>query len=335
MPRNRASSLHFSRPEHACFTTSAGNHAGWTPASAPYPTYWIEQNNYAPVSYPYGIGNVPSPGGASGEKVDLEALYWRLNGDLAQPSLQVLLATSVDDHAYFRSWQRHYRLGDLFLDMDGDGVYDFVSVTTDWDGGGIQPWRAYDPATGTYRSLDHDAAPGSLYQISHPAEAVVTPDSQVATIIGPGGGYGDYPDIESVVRPWVVDQDPGKVGAAIGLAGLAKQSYSYGPSWGGGYYGDYPNQPNGTLFSEDNTWFYEWTIPLYWIDPDGSLTAENVQHIGLHLALECGNDLIAHEGTPIVRPQDGPFVPEPASSAAVALSIIGISCYARRRRKAL
>jgi hypothetical protein len=311
--------------------SATGNHLGWTPSSPPYPTYWLEENNYASVNYP-GSGHEPAPGGSSGERVDLEALYWRLNTGGAEDTLQVLMVSSMGDHVYWSSRHRHYRMGDLLIDVDGDDVYDFGIATTNWDDGGDEPWRAYDPATGDYDPFDHDAEPGTLYAISHGIDEAVTPDSDVVTIIGTQGGYGGNSSVEAAVRPWVVDQDPSKVGDPLGVVGLEKEHRSYDWREGGGWYLDDENRPDGVWRDEDCTWFYEWTIPTSLIDPDDLLDPTNVENLGLHMTIECGNDVIGHEGSPI-EPQNGDVIPEPGTVGAAMLSIAGLGCYVRRRRK--
>ena len=82
-------------------------------------------NNTSPVNYP-GVGLVPSPGGSKGEVFDLEGLYSRVQGG----NLQVLLVSSNAPIAYSSDWDRHYRLGDVFIDTNLDGTYDYAAVTT-------------------------------------------------------------------------------------------------------------------------------------------------------------------------------------------------------------
>jgi len=76
-----------------------------------------QNNNYSPISYPYGIGNLPSPGqyGDGGEFYDLEALNVASDDDF--------LYVSITNSFGFQ--QDQFRLGDLFIGV-GDSKYQYA-----------------------------------------------------------------------------------------------------------------------------------------------------------------------------------------------------------------
>jgi len=83
-------------------------------------TPFDENNNTAPIEYPYGIGNLPSPGtlGEGGEKFDLEGLFVAADNDY----LYVSLTNSFGKSVYSTGWDRWYEMGDIFFGM-GDNSY--------------------------------------------------------------------------------------------------------------------------------------------------------------------------------------------------------------------
>jgi hypothetical protein len=89
-------------------------------------------NNWAPISYPSGIGNRPSPGslGEGGELYDLEGLQVREQGDF----VYVAMANSFGYKAHSTGWNQDFRQGDLFIGVDGGANQFAVDI--------------HDPATG-------------------------------------------------------------------------------------------------------------------------------------------------------------------------------------------
>ena len=232
--------------------------ASWAPAPSPYVTYWVEQNNTSPVNYPWNIGYVPSPGGATGEAFDMEAFYSRV----VQNRLQVLLISSAPNF-------------DLFLDVPG----------------GQQ--TGYDFAVG---SLDWNAGDASLYRINGSGD--------VLDIITGSGGYGGYPNIAAQVNPWRVVENANRLVGTAGEVSIEQQTFNYGQRMGA---------------NENGTWLYEWDIPM-------SLLGGGTGPLGLHITVECGNDVINN-----VAVMSGPPVPEPLTIVGAMMGLGGIGGYIRRR----
>lgn len=113
-------------------------------------SYFDENNNTSPISYPNDVGYLPSPGysGEGGEKFDLEGLFFAES----EAYLFVGLTSSFgltamsDQHGPFRS-------GDLFFGFNG-GMYDFG---IDVENGGLYSvggWNYIPERPGTYGSRD-------------------------------------------------------------------------------------------------------------------------------------------------------------------------------------
>ncbi len=85
-----------------------------------------ENNNWSPINYGGGIGNLPSPGplGEGGEKFDLEGLQVRESGSF----IYVALANSFGYTAHSTGWNQDFYLGDLFI---GTGSQTFAIKTSD------------------------------------------------------------------------------------------------------------------------------------------------------------------------------------------------------------
>jgi hypothetical protein len=119
------------------------------------------QNNWSPINYP-GIGHVPSPGGSTGEKFDLEEMYIRKAGTV----VQMLLVASSGYTA--TSGGTTYDLGDVLLDFNHDGTYD-AGVVSQHGNAGLTAGGLYTSIT----TAGLQNLPGSYYGTS------------TATAIGP------------------------------------------------------------------------------------------------------------------------------------------------------
>lgn len=88
-------------------------------------TPFDHNNNWSPVNYP-GIGHLPSPGtaGEGGELYDLESFFVRYGA--AGTGINIAVASSFGSYAHSPTYGLDYRIGDIFLDLGGDGSYDFA-----------------------------------------------------------------------------------------------------------------------------------------------------------------------------------------------------------------
>lgn len=81
-------------------------------------------NNWAPFNYPNNIGNLPSPGtkGEGGEKFDLEGFKVRESGNF----VYIAMANSFGYLAHSTTYNQNYRLGDIFIGVDGGNPFQFA-----------------------------------------------------------------------------------------------------------------------------------------------------------------------------------------------------------------
>ena len=84
-------------------------------------------NNWSPVSYPSGIGELPSPGllGEGGEKFDLEGFHFAIEGNTAH----IALVNSFGYSAHSTGWNQDYNLGDIFFGFDGNSTQYAIDVS--------------------------------------------------------------------------------------------------------------------------------------------------------------------------------------------------------------
>lgn len=110
-------------------------------------------NNWSPISYPGGIGHLPSPGyiGEGGEKFDIEGMW----ADFGASHLNVAVASSFGNSVWSPTWGRSYRAGDFFIDIGNDGAYDFAVDRVSgrlYSGAGVTNWSTITNTPGTYYS---------------------------------------------------------------------------------------------------------------------------------------------------------------------------------------
>jgi hypothetical protein len=166
----------------------------WTPGAGV--GTWAEGNNTSPVNYP-GIGYVPSPGGADGEAFDIEWLGIRADGN----NIYVLAITSFDQQgAWSDDWNRFYCPGDVFMDTNSDGEYEYALVASD---------------------LGYGLDVGSLYGVQA-TEDILTGD----------GGYGDNAYVAGETNPWALSEgDPWIQGdltvEEFDFGGIEAETYVY------------------------------------------------------------------------------------------------------------
>lgn len=106
------------------FSSMVGSPGTETHANGVFSLY---NTGYSPISYP-GIGNVPSPGGGTGKRFDLQEMHVRQSGSLVEMLL-------VRNSAFEASAHGHtFTLGDLLLDTTGDGSFDHGVASTSING---------------------------------------------------------------------------------------------------------------------------------------------------------------------------------------------------------
>ncbi len=138
-------------------------------------------NNWSPISYPYNIGNLPSPGylGEGGEIFDIEGLNFSHNNG----KINISLTNSFGLSAYSSVWNQNLDLGDIFFGFNGNKYEYGIDVSTN---------RLYK--VDSYIGIENK--PGTYYGTSIEAQAG-------AWKIGSGTDYGEiknsykyWPDLE-------------------------------------------------------------------------------------------------------------------------------------------
>jgi len=124
-------------------------------------------NNYCSIYYPHHVGNYPSPGYLTegGEKFDLEGFFFKTQGNTAH----IALTNSFGYSAHSTSWNRDYRLGDIFFGFDGNSCQYAIDVSE----GKLYEVLAYDgipDRPGTYHDYPAISTAAGAWQISNGIE---------------------------------------------------------------------------------------------------------------------------------------------------------------------
>jgi len=210
----------------------------------------------ARISYPNGVGEVPSPGGSDGKHFDQGVLGIRIDGQ----QLVVRLASGLDPRAgyYYDGWHTWYGQGDLFItaaDAAGIGHY---ALLTSWardasnqpielNGGHFNAAQAFHLGGGA----NGNSLEGHLVQLNADGDITVT------------GGTGAY---NSGNAPVGLDMRAyAQGGVDLGNAGLMY----------------------GSVADLDQMWYLQtWIVDLQDLSAAGSFD------ISLHAVSSCGNDQI-------------------------------------------
>ncbi len=138
-------------------------------------TFGTIANDYAPINYPGGVGYVPSPGGNTGEKFDLEEMHGRINSD---GTLNVLVVTSSPFTADASGSTWH--LGDLFVTVGGQSM----AVVTQSAGRGYSAGEIYAVNDGNdVQALEDN--PRSYLTNNQLVANDYGPDAKVRDVAGP------------------------------------------------------------------------------------------------------------------------------------------------------
>jgi len=188
---------------------------------------WTEANNTAfPADFPQG-NFVPSPNTDDGEGFDLEFLGWKLSGPIVnkQPSQMTILAvTSTNPYGGELSNNKHYNIGDIFVDVDGN-----PKNFTDSNGNSVDiPTYEYAITVGSWATALNQL-PAQIVYPNDPWNAVANgleASKQVDHTFGTIGAPALY-RISDIIDP---TNDPGKV---IGVTDRQGFGGNTNVGWGG------------------------------------------------------------------------------------------------------
>jgi hypothetical protein len=212
---------------------------------------YTEANDTAPIDYGKGTPYQPAPGGRPGELFDMEFLGWQLT---ANNQIKVLAITSVDPTQGAALGGHIQHLGDVFIDMNGDGTNEFALTAGQWD----------------TTNPDHlTGGDGYSHQFDSGLYAVQSYHGITDDEHGAVGGS----EIAMLADPFALADG---TALAVDGQGLTFRMGSYDYGW--------PAFEGGTL-RENGTWVLEWTF-------DVSLLGEMIDNMILRQTVECGNDFI-------------------------------------------
>ena len=208
------------------------------------------------VSYPSGIGQVPSPGGSVGMQYDEGVLGVRLFDD----HLIFRIATAVDPQTgrYHNGWKTWYGQGDLFIDVqDSTGISHFALLSAwarDGNGHPVEVNQNHYPAAERLHTGGDDEEAGREGHLIR-----LNGDGEVAM----SGGHGAY--------------NGGNAPAGLDLRVFATGGDDLG----------FANLTHSVVIDSGKTWHIQtWTVPAE------LLSADVIFDFGLHTAVSCGNDQI-------------------------------------------
>lgn len=210
------------------------------------------------VSYPSGIGEVPSPGGSIGANFDQGALGLKVEGN----ELVFKIATALDPttgyyHSGFGAW---YGQGDLFVSVEDSAGVNHFALLNAWARDAKD--KAVNYNKNFYNKAENfhikggernDSLEGHLVALQYDSDVLLT------------GGTGAYTASNA---PSGLDRRVFAAGGFdLGDAGLSMGSFTDG----------------------GRTWYTQsWRVEL------ASFTSDQEFAIGLHSAASCGNDQIGH-----------------------------------------
>ncbi len=229
------------------------------PISGPVTASFLPVLGPSRVTYPSGVGQVPSPGGGIGKHFDQGLLGVKVeNGNLI-----LKLAGGLDPQSgyYHSGWKSWYGQGDLFLSIfDSRGVTHYALLSA-WarDGQG-QPISLNG---GHFNAAQNFHVAGGAGGTSLEGHLVrLESDSQV-TLTGGTGAYH----------------------AGIAPPGLDLRTFA-----ADGIDLVYANLVHDVVHDLGQNWYVQtWTIGL------GHLSADGTFVVGMHAAVSCGNDQIGGE----------------------------------------
>ena len=210
------------------------------------------------VTYPHGVGQVPSPGGAVGRVFDEGAMGVKVQGG----SLMIRVAGGLNplEGYYYSGWKTWYGQGDVFITVEDTAGIGHFALLNSWpkDGGDYVELNGghFDDA----RQFHTGEASGTNL------EGHLVSLSSTDHVIRAGGAGSYHPGYSSGGLPQGLDyRIYAQGGTDIGDAGLAhSQLTDLGQQW----------------------YIQTWTFPTNW------LSSDSVFSVGLHKAASCANDQI-------------------------------------------
>ena len=227
--------------------TKAGNPLSGATVSSSLPQLGPQR-----VSYPGGVGEVPSPGGSLGENFDIGVIGVNLNDD----TLTIRVATALDPQNGFYSSGTWYGMGDMFLSVGDTAGVRHYALLNSWvrDGSGT-PRALNGGHFADARNFHVAGGPGGTSLEGHLVK--LTGDGDVTLT----GGTAAYT-------------------ASNAPEGLDMRAYAEG----GIDLGD-ANLTHDTVTDGSRTWYIQtWTVGL------ASLSLDPSFQVALHIAASCGND---------------------------------------------
>lgn len=182
------------------------------------------------VSYPSGVGTVPSPGGAVGKIFDQGVLGVMTDGG----NLIVKLAGGLNPATgyYYSGWQSTYGQGDVFITVQDDtGVKNFA-LLSQW-GANVHLGKSTETYYNTAQSFHADYQ-GFLVEL--------TADQHVVLTSGAGAYTPGASNSPAGLDYRIFAQD----GTVVGDAGLVTGAVNDGQMW----------------------YLQTWTVPLSWLSSD-------------------------------------------------------------------
>ena len=105
-------------------------------------------NNWSPIDYPNGVGQLPSPGNydPGGEFTDLEGIQVTFD----ENNVYVAIANSFGYSIYSDFFNETYGIGDLFIGINGGNKYQYGIDITDIANGSLSTTSLYSVSSWNY-----------------------------------------------------------------------------------------------------------------------------------------------------------------------------------------
>lgn len=205
------------------------------------------------VSYPNGVGGVPSPGGSLGAHFDLGVMGIQVNSG----QVTVRVASRLNPLTGFRTGGVNYGIGDMFMTVqDGVGLRQYGLLST-WARNGstalsIGGGGSANNAARTFHTTGGGGGTsleGHLVRLNSDSNVVLT------------GGTNGY--------------SPSSAPNGLDVRAFARSGTDLGSA----------NLVNSSVVDSGVTWYLEtWRFNL------GSVSAQNNLTLGWHITYNCGND---------------------------------------------